>query len=1367
MIKIATYEYPVIYVYRIDDVKHKDILKVGMTSIEAESADVLEANCDELRKKAIQRINQQTGTASIDYELLYTELAFFEENGTKYHFADFDVRDVLENSGYANAGLSNNNGAIANEWVKVNDVEIVKKAITAVKERRLSLDPEDFKKVETSTSVVIKFRDEQSKAIDDTLTRFSIGDKMLWNAKMRFGKTLCALEVIKRQQYRRTLIITHRPSVRGGWFEDFNLLNFGDDYFFGHKKIAMPKPSPDDTEEQKKINELIATKVKKFDVLEKNAANGNMRYIFFASIQDLRGSWDKKTGLYIKNQDLFEADWDLLIVDEAHEGTKTELGESVIAELQKSEKMRTLYLSGTPYNILDNFKPEEVYSWTYEMEQDAKQRWYEEHPNEPNPYEDLPRLELHTYNIDNVFDYERDEESDFFNFAEFFRVVKEKQTDASGNEQLVSTDTFVHEKEVKDFLNLMCKDSDDSNYPYSTEEYRFSLSHTLWVLPGVAEAAALSKLIKAHSTLKQYYVINVAGEGDDDQDNSDSVKNVKDNIASHEKTITLTCGRLTTGVSVPEWSAVFMLCGGTKISAAFYLQTIFRAQTPTKRNVFPKKRVCYAFDFAPDRTIEVINDYVDQQRKTSPKHPPIPRETSVETTLRFMAVIAHEGSQEKPYDTISFMKDVGKAYKEHIKRKGFRDRRLFVDLGKLTKEQYRAIGEIGLKMTKSGHTFGASDGDSSIIQLANSGLDDNKPGKKKRSKKNKTKKTPQGTNPTGNKKPIDKAKEAFKVLGDIYTRLPMLIFGCDLQDEDITLQRILDEVDEASWAIFMPKGVGKPEMRILMDLNILKEDRFASAASDIPADIKAADALPITQRVKVIADMIARFRFPDKETVLTPWRVVNMHLSDTVGGYDFFDENHKIEIPEPRFVCQNGVTDKVLKANAHILEINSKSGLYPLYMAYSLYRERIKLQQTDIHTPSVNTDEGKLYVWDQVLKENLYVLCMSEMAAKITHRVLAGYRKVKTNTRPYLKSADLVEAIKNKNELSKVVARIKGKNNFWGNNVKNMNFDAIVGNPPYQILDGGAGVSSTPIYNHFVNLAKRVDADHITMIIPAKWYTDGKGLNKFRADMMSDKCIQKLVDFTDSRDCFENVDIAGGVCYFHRNKAYYGDCEFISIHNGDRKTTVRDLAFEDDFIRHADALGIIEKVKAKCNVFFDSKVSTQKPFGLRTYIVPMDEGDITLVFNKGRGPYKSELITVGRDMIEKWKIIISCLAAEHAGQTDKNGLKRIVSSLAMLHPNEICTETYLVVNSFETKEDAENCMAYIKSRFARFMVSLLASTQHLNKDKFKFVPLFNFNSNSPIDWTRSINEIDEQLFAYYGLTVSEQDFIKNTIKEMQ
>ncbi len=672
-------------------------------------------------------------------------------------------------------------------------------------------------------------------------------------------------------------------------------------------------------------------------------------------------------------------------------------------------------------------------------------------------------------------------------------------------------------------------------------------------------------------------------------------------------------------------------------------------------------------------------------------------------------------------------------------------------------------------MVKGGHKFGTDSGSTGgVVELAHSGLDDNKPGTKSKTggKKSSTKKKTKGSGATGGKKPLDKSKEAFKVLGDIYNRLPMLIFGCELKDEDVTLQRILDEVDDASWEVFMPKGIGKAEMQSLMQLGIFKEDRFAAAASDIPAETKATDSLPVNERVKAIAEMIARFRFPDKETVLTPWRVVNMHLSDTIGGYDFFDSEHKTMLSEPRLVTHNGVTDKVFRADARVLEINSKSGLYPLYMAYSLYRKRISLPQADMYAPSVDTDEGKLYVWDQVIRDNLYVLCMSEMAAKITHRVLAGYRNVKTNTRPYLKGADLVADIKDKKELPNVVARIKGKNNFWGNNKTDMNFDAIVGNPPYQVMDGGAGASATPVYNRFVNLGKSIDAEHITMIMPAKWYTDGKGLDEFRSDMLSDKCIQKLVDFTDSRDCFDGVDIAGGVCYFHRNKAYNGMCEFVSVHNGERKTLFRDLGSDDDFIRHADSLAIIKKIKAKTGLFYDTRFSTRKPFGLATTDKPLKTGDILLRHSSGVGPYDSSLITKGADMIYKWKVIISRLTSEHAGQADKEGLKKVLSSLDILPPKTICNETYFVIDAFESEGEAYALESYMKSRFARFLVAQIAATQQLNKDKFRFVPLQDFRSNTPIDWTKSVGEIDEQLFAYYGLTEAEQTFIKSTIKEM-
>lgn len=287
------------------------------------------------------------------------------------------------------------------------------------------------------------------------------------------------------------------------------------------------------------------------------------------------------------------------------------------------------------------------------------------------------------------------------------------------------------------------------------------------------------------------------------------------------------------------------------------------------------------------------------------------------------------------------------------------------------------------------------------------------------------------------------------------------------------------------------------------------------------------------------------------------------------------------------------------------------------------------------------------------------------------------------------------------------------------------------------------------------------------MIMPAKWYTDGKGLGIFRETMLNDKRISKLVDFTDSRDCFENVDIAGGVCYFLWTKDYQGLCEFVSKHQGQSTTANRELSSEDSFIRHMEAVAIVGKVKSTTSAFYTPRVSTQKPFGLRTYVMPLENGDIILKYNKGKGPYQSSLITIGKEMISQWKVTISCLTAEHAGQTDKEGRKKILSSLDILEPNEICTETYLVVDAFDTKEEAMHLYSYLQSRFVRFLISQLASTQHLSKDKFAYVPLQDFTSSSDINWSASVADIDQQLYRKYGLSADEIAFIEKMIKPME
>ena len=321
---------------------------------------------------------------------------------------------------------------------------------------------------------------------------------------------------------------------------------------------------------------------------------------------------------------------------------------------------------------------------------------------------------------------------------------------------------------------------------------------------------------------------------------------------------------------------------------------------------------------------------------------------------------------------------------------------------------------------------------------------------------------------------------------------------------------------------------------------------------------------------------------------------------------------------------------------------------------------------------------------------------------------------------------------------------------------RNMKFSYLIGNPPYQESDGGSGASATPIYNKFIECAKQLEPDVISLIIPAKWYSGGKGLDKFREQMLNDKRIAVLVDYSNSLDVFPNVDVAGGICYFIWKKSHDGMCKYTNYRNGIETTECRYLNEFDTFIRYPIAANIVKKIKAKEEKTLDSVVSSRKPFGLATNVKPLSVGDVKLRYNAGMGFYQRNMVTVGRENIDKYKVIISYLTAEHAGQPDKKGQYKILSTMELLPPNAICSETYLLAGAFDTEIEANHYMEYLKTRFVRFLISLLAMTQHISRAMFKFVPIQDFSR----PWT------DSELYEKYGLSQEEIAFIQSLIKEM-
>ncbi|MDE5784065.1 MAG: Eco57I restriction-modification methylase domain-containing protein [Prevotella sp.] len=1302
-----------IYVFRINDAAHEGCLKVGETTCDNDNVFGLAPNSKALNESAKKRINQYTQTAGIAYDLLYTELTIYNSKHGLCSFNDKEVHSVLERSGIRKKVFDTENKA--NEWF-ITDLETVKRAIAAIKEGRESLTSSEISHDRT----LIVFRPEQREAIEKTKKQFKKGNQMLWNAKMRFGKTLSALQVVKDMNFNRTLILTHRPVVDSGWFEDFGKIFYDNpDFAYGSKNNGASHAS-----------------------LETRTKQGKCKYVYFASMQDLRGS-ELVGGNFDKNNEVFATAWDCIIVDEAHEGTQTELGKAVMQELIKANT-KILRLSGTPFNLLDDFKEDEIYTWDYVMEQRAKASWDLVHFGDPNPYASLPTMNIYTYDLGRLL-HDFVDEDVAFNFREFFRVNE------SGN--------FIHEKDVKAFLNLITKEDKDSCYPFANDEYRNIFRHTLWMLPGVKEARALSVMLQSHPVFRHFKVVNVAGDGDEDEENKDALVAVEEAIGKDPdttRTITLSCGRLTTGVSVKAWTGVFMLSGSYNTAASGYMQTIFRVQTPATINGRVKEQ-CYVFDFAPDRTLKVIAETAKISAKAG-KTSGNDRKMMGEF-LNFCPIISIEGSKMSQFDVPKMLEQLKRVYVERVVRNGFEDRSLYNDelmkLDDLELQEFddlkKIIGQIKA-MPKTNQ-----------VDINNQGLTDEQyeelEGLEKKYKKRGKDKQPLTEKEKKRLEELKKKREnreaAISILRGISIRMPLLIYGAELQDEsqEITIDNFASLIDPQSWEEFMPKGVTKQKFNSIK--KYYDPEIFCAAGKRIRTMARAADKLSVEERFERVTDIFSTFRNPDKETVLTPWRVVNMHLGDCLGGYNFFEKGYETTLSEPRFIDHGEVTANVFAPDSRILEINSKSGLYPLYMAYSIYRTRVKNSLF-----AVSSIEDEQQIWDKVVAENIFVICKTPMAKAITRRTLLGFRKGKTNM---WAPEDLINKIKNQPELF-----IKKVGDLVG---KNMKINAIVGNPPYQEMDGGGtGSSAVPVYNSFASMAKILKPHYTSMIMPAKWYSGGRGLDDFRQEMLNDTRISVLVDFQDSRDVFPTVDIAGGICYFLWDSDAKDMCQVISVSKGIRTINRRFLNSFDTFIRDSKTIEIIKKATPQTSSpSLSQKVFSSKPFGIRSYdkgFSASPERNIRLFGSDGISYLSESEVPQNLELAPKWKVIMSKASAEHAGQTDKEGRKRIVSRLEVLEPGTICTESYLLLDVFDTQTKAENMKKYMRTQFVRFLISSILFTQNIVRDKFRFVPIQDFTENSDIDWSKNVSEIDIQLYAKHNLTDDEIAFIESMIKPM-
>lgn len=1324
-----TAERKLIYVHQVDNSSGKLPLYDGLEKVGEAStpADDLEAdwtpNSEFLREIADKRINQYMETAGLPHNTQWAELAYRKSDKTWFH--DYDVHEVLRRSGVKKSVVTN-----GNEWYET-DVDTVRKAIAAVKAGQSAIDvpvPAESKE--------IVLRPEQNAAVVQTKKVFAkkSGRKMLWNAKMRFGKTLTALQLIKDEQFEKVLIMTHRPVVSDSWFDDFRKMKMtAAGYERGSKTTG------------KKLPELL---------------NIGKPFVYFASIQDLRGSKLVGGKAGDKNRDLFETDWDLVIIDEAHEGTQTELAENVLKAVVK-DNTKTLELSGTPFNLLDQYEDDNVYTWDYVMEQQAKQRWENEHPGEPNPYESLPKVSMYTFEMKNKEDYS--DVSKSFNFKEFFKV------DEDGH--------FVHEADVDSFLDEITKPDSKTNYPFSTEEYREELRHTLWLMPGVKEATALEGRLNAHKVFGSggYKIVNVVADGKEDNASESDLQKVRDAITdepSETKTITLTVRKLTTGVNVREWTAVMFLSNTN--SAMQYLQAAFRAQTPFSDEKLGMQTNSYIFDFAPDRALTVMAESSNLGSRPGKR---ISREqkNDMRRLLNFMPIIGATGNGMKSFSVDSLLTKIKHVYAEKAVRSGFEDDSLYSDelLMNLDKADLKAFNDLKALVGTT-----QAEKKPMKVKVNDEGLTDEEYEVAERAKKRKKKeRTPEEQAALDKMKIARRQKKTMiSVLRGISIRIPMMIYGMNIDiDSEVDVQTLINQVDDKSWEEFMPAGVTKGIFREFK--RYYDPEVFVEAGQIIRRKVRALDELDPIARAEKLSVIFSTFKNPDKETVLTPWRVVNKQLDTSLGGLSFYNDDYSnmtIDGVSATHWVDSKYTDEVYTENSKFLEINSKTGLYPLYVAVSLYWRAFEKINNDTAGKFTVRDEQD--AWQKVLRENVFVVAKTPMAATITQRTLSGYRDYETNVEFIDGIVDTAQ--KDVADGVRLIEKV----------FDNMKFDVVIGNPPYQESDNDSGNGSgKPLYHYFIEMAINLNPDFVTLITPSVWFTGGKGLDAFRNKMLHDKHIEQVFNYVTPKEVFPTANLRGGVNYFLWSNSYDNEENGVlveTIKNGAvQESGKRPMTFDglDLFLSSNISFDIIRRMTEQNQITLDidSKdmmgkyVSVRNPFGFATTFTKTEgfKSDASMLAQPvkmfasgGRTGYvERDSIKRNLDWIDRVKVLTP-FANNIGTDLQDDNLNVIVAG-----KNEIVTETYLVIGADLdlTQVQAENIGKYLQTKFVRYLISLAKANQNGTRSTYLFVPMQDFSSESDLDFDTTTSMLDVQLFAKYNFTEREIEHVKQSVQDME
>ena len=661
------------YAYRTPEIaRHNGWLKIGDTE-----------------QGVHKRIKQQTHTADVRFELEWKDIAMFRDDCT--YFRDHDFHDFLTQY----KGIERNDHT---EWFRIDGQELRR-----CFEEFVSRDYQ-----QKGLRYSYKLRDEQQRAVEKTLTYLEANNgegKFLWNAKPRFGKTLTAYDLIKQMKARNVLIVTNRPSIANSWFDDY------EKYLAGQSGYRFVSDN-----ESLRGQQGVMTRdmfVKWLPQRDENFAG----QICFESLQGLKGSV-YFGGNFNKLKWIKELKWDILIVDESHEGVDTMRTDRAFSSIQRRF---TLYLSGTPFKAIASgeFGDHQIFNWSYADEQDAKEAWTSDNHN---PYENMPRLNLFTYRMSDIvreqvkqgMDLDEEGTIDYaFDLCEFFKTKEDGK--------------FEHEADVRKFLQAL---TTQEKFPFSTEELRKEMAHTFWLFNHVSSVKAMARLLQeGGSPFADYKVVIAAGDGslDENTETEKAYNRAKEAIKTHDRTITLSVTQLTTGVTIPEWSGVLMLCNMQ--SAPLYMQAAFRAQNPYEYSdggKIVRKDNAYVFDFDPARTLMLYDEFANNLKKSTAggNGTTEERQQNIKQLLNFFPVIAEDDEgRMMQIDERQVLSIPRKIKCEEVVRRGFMSNLLFRNIANIFSAP-SIVGEILKKIDKA-HEERGRNTNADLDEAGNVSVDDN------------------------------------------------------------------------------------------------------------------------------------------------------------------------------------------------------------------------------------------------------------------------------------------------------------------------------------------------------------------------------------------------------------------------------------------------------------------------------------------------------------------------------------------------------------------------------------------------------------------------------------------------------------------